>query len=521
MIRGKTDPEEKERGGSKYVKVARAIATSGGALVLNALITLILTPVITRRVGTDAYGFVSLAKNVVAYAVIITSVLNSFAARYIVIAYHNQDRHEANVYFSSTVIGDFALGTGLLMIGITGVLFLEKLLNIEPALVGDVKLLFLLIFLNFWFTTVSGTFSVAGHIKNKLDAVGAFKLLSYVCEAATLILCYWLLPPRVHYVGLGMIVTSLVVTAGNIRICRRYTPDLRVRRRDFSWQAIKRLVVDGVWTSLNSLGDNLNHGLDLLVCNLMLTPLLMGQLALSKTFYSIFGGMFLLISTSFEPLYLKSYADGNRDELLDELKLAMKLSGLLSNLFFAGFVALGMSFYRLWIPHEDIALIYSLTVINNMTTIPGGPMQPLYYIYVLTLKKKIPTIVTICGGLLNVAAMYVLIRFTGLGVYAVVWTTAVVMAIINFGTNPLYMAHALKLPWYTFYPNIIRNVISCGLMVVAFQGLMKLYTPTTWPGLGLGVCMLALAGIPLHLLVVFQKKDWKQAVSVLKRRRGG
>jgi O-antigen/teichoic acid export membrane protein len=180
-----------------------------------------------------------------------------------------------------------------------------------------------------------------------------------------------------------------------------------------------------------------------------------------------------------------------------------------------------MSFYRLWIPHEDIALIYSLTVINNMTTIPGGPMQPLYYIYVLTLKKKIPTIVTICGGLLNVAAMYVLIRFTGLGVYAVVWTTAVVMAIINFGTNPLYMAHALKLPWYTFYPNIIRNVISCGLMVVAFQGLMKLYTPTTWPGLGLGVCMLALAGIPLHLLVVFQKKDWKQAVSVLKRRRGG
>ncbi|MCR4805821.1 MAG: lipopolysaccharide biosynthesis protein [Clostridia bacterium] len=504
---------------SKYVKLARAIFVSGGALLLNALITLILAPLISETVGTEAYGFVTLAKNVASYAVIITSALNSFAARHIVIAYHKNDKREANVFFSSTVIGDMALGTGLFLIAIVGVLFLDRLLHVSPALVGDVKLLFLLVFLNFWLTTVSTAFSAAGHIRNKLDTVGAFKVLSYVCEAAVLILCYWLLPPQVHYVGWGLVVTALVIALGNMWLCRRYTPDLRPRLRDFSWQAIKRLVVDGVWTSLNSLGDNLNHGLDLLVCNLMLTPLSMGQLALSKTFYSVFGGMFILISSSFEPLYLKSYADGDKETLLGEFKLAMKLSGMLSNIFFAGFIALGMAFYRLWIPNEDIALIYTLTIINNLTTVPGGPMQPLYYIYVLTLRKKIPTLVTIAGGLLNVAGMYVLIRYTSLGIYAVVWTTAAVMAIINFGTNPLYMAHVLGLPWHTFYPNIIRNVISCGVLVAAFKGVMSLYTPSSWLGLALSVCALAVLGAGLHLLVVFQKDDWKRVMTMLKRRR--
>ena len=503
---------------SKYVKLARAIFASGGALILNALITLILAPLISKTVGTEAYGFVSLAKNITSYAMIITSALNSFAARHIVIAYHRNEKHKANVFFSSTVIGDFVLGTGLFLIAMIGVLFLDKLLHISQELTEDVKILFLLVFLNFWLTTISTAFSAAGHILNKLDTVGLFKTISYVCEVIVLLLCFLLLPPQVHYVGYGLVATAIVIALGNVWLCHRYTPDLRPRARDFSWDAVRQLVTDGIWTSLNSLGDNLNHGLDLLVCNLMLTPISMGQLAFSKTFYSVFGGMFILISSAFEPLYLKSYAKGDKETLLKEFKLAMKLSGMLSNIFFAGFVALGMAFYRLWIPQENIELIYTLTVINNLTTIPGGPMQPLYYIYVLTLKKKIPTLVTIGGGLLNVIGMYFLIQYTNLGIYAVVWTTAIIMAIINFGTNPLYMAHVLELPWHTFYPNILRNVISCGILVAVFKGVMSLYTPSSWFGLALATCMLTLLGIGLHMLVVFQKNDWKLIISKLNRR---
>lgn len=504
---------------NKYIKLLRTIVVSGGALLLNGMIALLLAPLISSTVGTEAYGFVSLGKNIAQYAVIIASALNSFAARYIVIAYHKHDLDEANTYFSSTVLGDFLLGTGLFAVGLVFIAVMEKVLQIPPAIVVDVKLLMLFVFVNFWVTTMATAFSAAGHIKNKLDTVGAFKALAYVCEALVLVAFYTFLPPRVFYVGIGLTIMSLVVAVSNGWLCRRYTPELKVQRKHFSWKAIKRLVMDGVWSTLNSLGDMLNQGLDLLICNLMLTPLAMGQLALSKTFYSIFAGMFILVGQAFEPLYLKSYAKGDKEALLGDLKFAMKLSGMLSNIFFAGFVALGMAFYKLWIPGEDIALIYALTVIGNMTTIPGGPMQPLYYIYILTLKKKLPTLITIGGGLFNVISMYFLIRYTSMGIYAVVWTTVFVMFVINFITNPLYMAHVLQLPWWTFYPNILRNVLSCGVMVAVFKGLSLLYTPSSWVTLVLSAVVLLALGAALHLTIVFNRRDWQQVIRMLKGRR--
>lgn len=494
---------------NKYLRLMQTVLASGGALVINTFITLLLVPVISRTLGNDAYGFVTLGKSIAQYATMITAALNSFAARYIVVSYHREDYSEANTYFSSTVYGDLILGTGLFAVALVGICFLEKLLVIPADLVTDVKLLFLFVFLNFWLVTVTTAFSASAHIKNRLHIVGVFKALAYVCEAAILIICFRFFPPHVFYVGLGLAAASLILAVTNVGICRRYTPELKVEKRWFSWGAIRKLVVDGVWTSLNSLGDTLNSGLDLLVCNLMLTPTAMGQLAISKTFYSMFSSVFLLVGQAFEPMYLKSYAEDDTRTLMKDFRVAMKLSGMLSNIVFAGFVALGMAFYKLWIPGEDIAVIYTLTVINNMVTIPGGPMQPLYYIYTLTLKKKVPTFITIGGGLLNVVGMYLLIRYTGLGVYAVVWTTVIIMMLINFITNPLYMAYVLDQPWWTFYPAILRNLVSCGVLVVVFKALSRLYTPTSWLTLILSAVVLAVVGGVLHMLIVCSREDWK------------
>ena len=494
---------------NKYLRLMQTVLASGGALVINTFITLLLVPVISRTLGNDAYGFVTLGKSIAQYATMITAALNSFAARYIVVSYHREDYSEANTYFSSTVYGDLILGTGLFAVALVGICFLEKLLVIPADLVTDVKLLFLFVFLNFWLVTVTTAFSASAHIKNRLHIVGVFKALAYVCEAAILIICFRFFPPHVFYVGLGLAAASLILAVTNVGICRRYTPELKVEKRWFSWGAIRKLVVDGVWTSLNSLGDTLNSGLDLLVCNLMLTPTAMGQLAISKTFYSMFSSVFLLVGQAFEPMYLKSYAEDDTRTLMKDFRVAMKLSGMLSNIVFAGFVALGMAFYKLWIPGEDIAVIYTLTVINNMVTIPGGPMQPLYYIYTLTLKKKVPTFITIGGGLLNVVGMYLLIRYTGLGVYAVVWTTVIIMMLINFITNPLYMAYVLDQPWWTFYPAILRNLVSCGVLVVVFKAQSRLYTPTSWLTLILSAVVLAVVGGVLHMLIVCSREDWK------------
>ena len=109
----------------KTGKIIRTIFTSGTAFILNCLISLLLTPFITKSVGTDAYGFVSLANNFTQYASLITIALNSFAARYIVISHHNNEKEKSNIYYSSTFFGDLILGTGILAVFLIGTTYTE------------------------------------------------------------------------------------------------------------------------------------------------------------------------------------------------------------------------------------------------------------------------------------------------------------------------------------------------------------------------------------------------------------
>ncbi len=504
--------------GNKYSRAMGSIFANGAAFAVSYGISLVLTPYLTEYMGTEACGFVTLAKQLAQYAAIITMTLDSFAARHITIEYYRGCLKQANVFFSSVFFGDLLLASAILAVVTGCVFFLERLLNIPEAMAWDIKLLFLFVFVNFWITTAFTVFGTSLYIKNRLDIAGLFKGLSYLTEGLVLCIAYALFPTRVFFVGVGIAAAGVVVACSNIRLCRKYTPELSPKRKDFSGSAVKRLVMDGIWNSVNSLGDLLNSGLDLIVCNRMLSAVAMGQMAIAKTVYTIFISLLCVVEQAFQPMLLKSYARNDRESLVEELFFAMKVSGMLSNVGFAGFAALGMAYYRLWIPNQEIELIYWLTVISLLTIIPGGPMKPLYYIYTLTVKKRIPCFITIAGGVLNVAGMYVLIRFTGMGIYAVVWTTAAVMMAINLISNPLYMAHVLHLPWHTFYPGIIRNLLACSALTILFQAFARLYMPDNWLCLILCILLYAAAGCALHLAVVFGRRDWNRIKGLIKRR---
>ena len=504
--------------GGQMMHALRTLLVSGFAYIVNYGITLVLTPYITKTVGTDAYGFVTIAKDFSQYATIVTTALNTYAARYIGLEYHKNNEKQANIYYSSVFWGNIALAFFIFVLALIGIIFLDSLLVIPARLITDVKMLFLFVFISFSVITVFSVFDCVGYVCNRMDLLGIFKTISYVADALVLVIAYILFPAKIYYVGLGTLAAALIVGVSDWFISRKYMPNLRVRRKDFSFSAVKRLVVEGFWASFNQVGNMLNSGLDLLVCNKMLTSLAMGQLAIAKTLHNIMQGIYFIVDQAVIPMFLKSYAEGNKKKLLGQLKFSTKLSGLLANLVFAGFVALGVSFYELWIPGQDIQLIYRLTIVTILTVIPNGAIHPLYYIYTLTVKKKLPCLITVTGGVVNVVSMYFLIKYAHMGVFAVAWTTVFVMSFINFVSNPLYMAHVLQLPWHTFYPDILKNVISCGVLSAVFWGLSQLYTPQGWLTLVLcaGVCVLI--GTPLHLMVVCNKQQKSMLKEMIRAR---
>lgn len=478
------------------------------AVAVNYIITFCLTPYITENIGTEAYGFVSLAKNFTNYGLILTTALNSFAARFISVEYHKNEIREANKYFSSVFFSDLILGGCILIFATILVCMLEIFLNIPANLKYDIKILFWFAFVNLFIVTAGTAFQVAPIIKNRLDLSGIFRSVSYICEAVFLILVFTLASAKIYYVGIGLCISSLIFLLTNYVAAKKLIPELRIKRHDYSSHSVKNLVKNGIWNSVNSLGNLLNTGLDLLIANLLLSTLEMGQLAIVKTISSLFSTLFSTICQPFQPLLLKAYANNEKDRLIKLFKTNIKLCGLFSNILFAGFFAFGNAFYKLWTPSQNITLLQLLSIITIVGAVIEGAVNPLYYIYTLTLKNRVPCYITILSGIANVLGMIVLIKFYNVGVYGVVLTTAVLSWIVNFLFNPQYSAKCLSLKRTIFYPVLFRHIVSCIIMTFIFWVVSQYIRIESWIQLVFMAIVGFIWGSIIHVLVVLEPEDY-------------
>lgn len=484
----------------------RSLLTMGSAMVILLGINFVLTPFVTARLGVDAYGFITLANTVVSYAMMVTTALNSFATRFIGVEYHRGNIRDASGYLSSLLIANGVLCLGVFVAVVLAVSNLNGLLNVPGDLYEDVQYLFVLVFVNFLFSNGSAAFSCAAYVKDRLDLYGLFQSASYIVEAVILLGLYCLLPPHVFYFGLGLAGAGLVLLVGNVVMYVRLCPEIKIGFRYFSWGSVRTLALNGMWNSFNQLGNILNSGLSLLIANIALPEQVMGKVAVAQVFTTVSRRLYQLVSQVFQPMLLKSYSDGDEKTLKKELSIAMKTAGLLGCAIFAGYFAFGLGFNRLWIPGQDVELIYELAVVVLSCEVFVAPAYPLYYIYTLTVKNRIPCIVTIVGGLLSVSMMAMLISM-GFDAFAVVVPPTVTNIVINAIVNPLYMARCLKSSPMIFFPSMARIALAGLLMCASFSLVSAFSTVDTWISLGLCVLLCAVIGMPIYSLVALTRNE--------------
>ncbi len=499
-------------------RVSYTLLISVIAMTVNYLIMFLLTPYITTYLGTEAYGFVSLAKTVSNYGIIITGCLNTYAARYITIEYHNGNIKKANSYFSSVVFANLGMLAIVVVFAFFFIVKLQLFIRIPETLVHDVKILFALDILNYMLMALANTFTASAYINNRLDKLEIIKLITYISEAVVLVLMFYVLPPKVYYVGIGLLISTIILGILNYRMCKKGTPDLTVRLKDYSWDAVKDLVLSGIWNSINSVGNLLNSGLDLWVSNLMLSAVSMGQLSIVKTVSTILSTIEQLISRPFQPYLLKYYSEKNKIGLIKVFKLEIKVSGFVCNMVTAALICFGTAYYTLWTPGQDANLLHSITIITVIGFMIEGMIHPLFYTYTLTLKNRIPCYVTISSGLFNVLGMYILLSYTDLGLFAVVGTTTVLGFINYLIFTPIYASKCLNIKWNTFYPEIIRVIISELAILFVCRFLFQNIMPNSWPELIAYIGILCVISTPIYMACVFNLKELKFLFRRLKKK---
>lgn len=429
------------------------------SLVVAFGISFLLSPYIVETVGVEAYGFVGLANNFISYAALITIALNALSGRFITIAIHEQDYEKANRYYSSVFLANCGISLVLLLVGTIVWVFLEYLISIPENILWDVKLLFASLFINCIINTVGSVFSVSTFATNKLYMASFRSMESNVIRAVILVALFVFCSPKVSYLGLTSLLTSLYCLGFNIHYMHKLLPELRVRRSSFDFETVKELVSSGIWSLVTRVGALLTDGLDLLISNIFIDATAMGILSLAKAVPALITSVVGSLVTVFSPNFTILYAEGRHDELQKAVKQSMKIMGVIANIPIIVLIVCGERFFSLWQPTQNAHQLQVLSVLTCAGLIVNGGINCIYNIFTVVNKLKLNAIVLIISGLLSTVIVLILLNTTDSGIYAVAGVSTVLIILKNVFIIVPYGAKCLSMKWYALYPEVIRCVV--------------------------------------------------------------
>ncbi len=478
------------------------------SFVITMGINFLLTPYIVNNIGSEAYGFIGLANNFISYAELITLAFNSLAIRFITLKIYEDDIESSNKYFNSIVITNMAISFVILIITLFILYHLENMIDIPINMVKDVKILWFFVFINFIINLISSTYNVSTFVTNRLDLNSLRNIQASIIKVIILIVSFSLFnPPHVWYIGIASVLCSIFIFVTNLKYKEDLTPFLKLDFKYFEIAKIRELFMSGIWNVVTKLGQILTDGLDLLITNIFIDANAMGSLALAKTVPMAVVSLLSNINNVFSPNITRFYAERNREELVKEIDKSMRISGIFTSTFISILIVQGYYFYKLWVPNENIELVYTLAILTILGMVFTGNVGSLFGVFTVVNSLKLNSIVILVNGLLNSFLVFIIIKNTNLGVLAVAGVSSITSLLRNITYTPIYAAKCLDLRWTTFYPPIIRYII-CNIfnVFIAFIFSYNL-NKYTWFGFILSSFLSLILNLMLGYIIMLNRSE--------------
>lgn len=492
---------------SENKKTAINLFSSLVAMFAGIVVNFFLSPYIVKYLGVEANGFTQLANNFIMYASLITIALNSMAGRFISIAHHKGDAESASAYFSSVVLANVVVMFLLLLPFVFVVSYLEVILDISDKHINDAKLLFAMVFLNFFFSQFAGLLNVAMYVTNKVYITSFVNCFVSVVRGVGLFALFYFLPPKMFYVSLVSLILGLLTIPLLILAKQKILPEVRFNFGLVNIKYIVNLIKSGVWNTINQCGNILMTGLDLLLANIFIDATQMGVLATAKVIPSIIIRLATTTNNSFSPNLTIAYAKGDLAGLLRQVRWSMKISSVLISVPTMVFCVLGSEFYQLWMPTLDSLLLLKLSVITVMAFIPLAGTQVLYNVFTTTNKLHWNSVLFIIGGVVNFFIVLILLKTTNLGVFAIAGVSTITTILRNLFFVLPYVAKILNLKWYEFYKDVVVTLLCCATALGCSMPFKSFLHSGTWFSFVLTATLACCLGIAVNTFMVLNKNE--------------
>ncbi len=480
------------------------------AFFLTYSIGFFLSPYIVGTLGSEAYGFVSLATDFTNYISLLTVALNSLASRFVSVALFNKDYDKANKYYSSVITANGIITAVVVIPSVVFILFLEYFLTVPPELLLDVKILFALIFSSFFISLLTSLFNVAVFVENKLYLTARHRTEGAIIRFLLTVALFKLFPAKISFVGATALIVNLYMIVWQYYYKRKFLPQIRYNWKNNDTSKVWELIKAGYWSLLGQLSGLLSSGFNLLLANLFVSPEAMGAIAIAATLPNIVRSIMGSVCSAFTPNLTRYYAAGEFDQMEKELRKSIQMLGVIMVVPLAGLAAFGKTFFELWQPTQDAQMMWILMILNVGSLTFSASTASIHEVFTVTNRLKGQAIAVFFSGVANMAITILLLQLTDLGVYAVVCIGSLTDVVRNFLFTFPYAAKCIHQKWYTF---ILQSLRSFGIFLL-ITGLYLafnyfIYTPTNWLTFIVVAVVCGAVGMVLNAYLLLSKENRK------------
>lgn len=449
--------------------------------IINLGISFFFTPYLIRVVGKEAYSFFPLVNNIIGYSSIITVAVSGMAGRFMTISFYKNDIDGANCYFNSVLVANWILSVFFTIISIFFIIYLPSILTIPEDLVFSVRLLFAFACGTLIVGLSTGILGIGTFIKNRIDVSASRNVVTNLFRVGVILLFFAFFVPSIVYMSLAAFCASILSAFFNYSFKNKYLPELTVSpHKYFRRSYLKELIGSSAWNSLDRLSFLLITQLDLLITNILIGVSDTADYSIAKMIPSIVQSFIVVMVGVFMPHFTVLYAKDNRSELLSEISKSIRVLSVGCALILGFLMVFGDSFFNLWIPNQASKQIYLLSILTLIPMIVSSGINPLFNIFTVTNKLKIPSFVLLVNGMVNVVISVILIKYTDLGVYAIPIVSMITLILKNLLFTPIYAAKCLNLKPFKFHKDIIFGMSSCIIVIIISVLLKKIIIPSDW-----------------------------------------
>lgn len=484
---------------------------------INLCISFFFTPYLISNVGKEAYGFFPLVNSLIGYASILTSAVSSMAGRFVATAFYKGDIGKSKGYFNSVFVGYIILSVFFTVIGLILVFFIDRILTVPDNLYREVQWLFLFAILILSIQIATSAYPLGTYVKNQSHLNSIRDAVSNVVRIVALLLLFYFLRPSIVYMSVSALFATLVTAGYNIYFKRKLLPEIEISvKQYFSWKFLWEVVSSGLWSSLNALSCVLSSNVNILFTNIFLNAEQTADYAIANTIPNLMATLSAAIAITFTPNFNILYAKNQIKDLIFEIKKSIKLLSFIQAIPIGFCIANADMIFKVWVPNAFNDRVLYISFIILIFSFFGLNTNPLFSIFTITNKRKYPSLALLLVGILNVASMFVLLKYTSLGVYAIAISGTVFIFIRDLVFTPLYATNCLGIPKMTFYPSLFKGVLAVLISALFSIFVRKLFIDATFLNLILAFSLTTIAVICVNSFIVFSKADRIFAVNIIK-----